>query len=286
MSPTGTDALDWSRVDYDPTAEPDWGSAALDLGAYLTRLGVPAPTAPTLAALRALHTAHVRAIPFENLDVVLGAHPGLALPAVAAKLVGRHRGGYCFEHAPLFAAAAERLGFAVRRRLARTRPQGPGLRTHMMLVVTAEGGEHLADVGFGACLWEPMPLVDGAEVDQAGWPHRLVDLGGGRWLLLRRTEEGWTAQYEFEDVPTRPTDFDIAHHYTSTHPRSPFVGKAVVQRLSEGLSRRLVGRELTVEHADGPTETRPVAPEELGRVLAELDVDLTDAELAGVRARF
>ncbi|MFC7615290.1 arylamine N-acetyltransferase [Actinokineospora soli] len=273
-------------LDYNPDAAPDWTPEALDLDAYLARVDHPAIAAPTAAGLRSLHAAHVAAIPFENVDVLTGRHPGARLPAVADKLVTRRRGGYCFEHSTLFAAVLERFGYPVRRHLARVHPQGSGARTHMMLLVDTDEGTHLADVGFGASMWAPVPLVDGAEVDQAGWLTRLVALPDGRWVLTRRGEQGWTAEHEFaDDRPLRPVDVDLAHHYTATGPDSPFTKKLLVKRLEPGMATVLHGRELTVRHADGGVETRTVAPGELGELLAQLGLVLDDADLAEIAAR-
>ncbi|MGW5049659.1 arylamine N-acetyltransferase family protein [Actinokineospora sp. NPDC004072] len=271
-------------LDYDPDAATDWGVDALDLPAYLARIDHPHVGAPTAEALRGLHAAHVAAIPFENVDVLTGRHPGVRLPAVADKLVTRRRGGYCFEHATLFAAALERLGYPVRRQLARVHPQGSGARTHMMLLVDTDEGTHLADVGFGASMWAPVPLVDGVEVDQAGWATRLVALPGGRWVLVRRTEEGWTAEHEFTDgPPLRQVDLDVAHHFTATGPESPFIKKLLVKRLQPGMATTLHGQDLTVRHADGGVETRVVAHAELPELLVELGLELADDELAALR---
>lgn len=142
---------------------------------------------------------------------------------ISDKLVHRRRGGYCFEHALLLAAVLERLGFAVQRRMARVQPHGSGVRTHMMLTVHADGVEYLADVGFGAGMRYPMPLRDGAVVDQAGWAHRLTQ-DGALWTLWKRSDQGWEALHAFDDSPQRPIDYEVAHHYTATHPRSPFTG--------------------------------------------------------------
>jgi hypothetical protein len=49
-------------------------------------------------------------------------------------MVTRRRGGYCYEHHSLYAAASERLGFTVRRLAARSLAVGGaevGPRTHM-----------------------------------------------------------------------------------------------------------------------------------------------------------
>ena len=259
----------------------DWGVDALDLPAYLDRVGVPA-RAPSAQALAELTAAHITAIPFEAVDVVLGAHPGISLDVVAAKLVDRRRGGYCFEHATLFAAALTRLGYTVRRRLARVQPHHGGPRTHMITTVTVDGVDHLADVGFGTGMWRPVPLVHGTVTDQAGWPHLLTGSPRG-WTLSRREAGEWEPQYAWEDVDQRPVDFEVAHHYTATHPRSPFVGRLVVMRLAEGSLRRLIGDVHLLEHPDGTVETTPVT--DLPATLAALDVHLTDDELTLLLAR-
>lgn len=262
----------------------EWDVDVVDVDRYLARVGLPR-SEPSAAALRSLHAAHVRAIPFENVDVVLGRHRGISLPVVFDKLVGRKRGGYCYEHALLFAAVLERLGYRVRRSYARVQPDHPGPETHMMLVVEVDGVEHLVDVGFGAQVMYPMPLVHGAEVDQAGWLHRIVredDL----WTLQKRVDGGWERLHSTAARPARPVDYEVFHHYTSTHPRSPFTGRLVVMRLGDGVSRKLVGHELVVEHADGRVEQRPVGVDELDEVLRGLDIELDEEESALLRERY
>src|SRR5215217_8827589 len=112
----------------------------LELDDYLDRIGVP-PAPPSREALGALHEAHVRAFTFDNIDVLLDQHPGVSLEAVQEKFVGRGRGGYCFEHTVLFAAALERLGYDVERRLGRVGDPATAPRTHCVVMVrsTAKG---------------------------------------------------------------------------------------------------------------------------------------------------
>ncbi|MFI7701305.1 arylamine N-acetyltransferase [Nonomuraea sp. NPDC049480] len=71
-----------------------WDIEKLDLGAYLTRLGYDGPLTPTAGTLRAVHLAHVQAIPFENLDVLLDRGVRLDLGSLQDKLVTGGRGGY------------------------------------------------------------------------------------------------------------------------------------------------------------------------------------------------
>ena len=68
-----------------------------DLDAYLARIAYAGPREATIATLTALHTAHVVAIPFENLDILLSRGIDLDLAALERKLVTERRGGYCFE---------------------------------------------------------------------------------------------------------------------------------------------------------------------------------------------
>ena len=138
----------------------EWNIDRLDLSAYLRRIDYASEKTPTAQTLARLHRAHLAAIPFENLDIVLGRGVDVELDSVQAKLVHRRRGGYCYEHALLFAAVLERLGYAVDRSLARVGGdiERPRARTHMALQVRAGAERWLADVGFGSGLLEPIVL--------------------------------------------------------------------------------------------------------------------------------
>ena len=258
----------------------EWGIDQLDLAAYLARIGQPAGE-PDGATLARLHRAHVAAIAFENLDVVLGRGVAVDLAAVQDKLVGRHRGGYCYEHGVLFAAVLTRLGFDVDRLLARIGhdPQRPRARTHMTLRVTGSDGRWLADVGFGTGLLTPLSWTDGQEAHQGGWTYRLVEDGG--WQLQERTPEGWTPLYDMILEPVHASDVVVANHFTSTHPSSPFVGRVVVVREDEHHRTRLLGRELGVTRPDGSTSLRQVDARELPDLLRErFGIVLDDADIA------
>ena len=87
-----------------------------DLDAYCARIGWSGPRTPSLDTVAAVLHAHMAAIPFENLDVLLGPRRSASTStALQRKLVDARRGGYCFEHGTLFQAALEALGVAPRR---------------------------------------------------------------------------------------------------------------------------------------------------------------------------
>lgn len=261
---------------------------ALDLNAYFDRIGWTGGRAPTADTLRALNRAHVRGIPFENLEPVLVSAPSIDLADIEAKLVRSRRGGYCYEQNTLFAAVLRALGFSVTALGARV-VQGapPGAvrpRTHMTLLVEVPGepGRYLADVGFGSegGLLEAVPLVVGTVTAGAdGRRHRLVQpqrTGPLATWLLQAREVGaaetaeWDGQYSFTEEPFEQTDFDVANWHVATNPRSPFSRTVHVQRTLRDRHLRLAGRELTEKFADG-RERRVVrvADEELLKVLAD-----------------
>ncbi|MFI8826676.1 arylamine N-acetyltransferase [Streptomyces sp. NPDC053431] len=263
-----------------------WGGEELDLDAYLARIGYSGRVAPDLATLRALHRAHVAAIPFENLDVALGRRVSLDVKDLEAKLVGRRRGGYCYEQNSLLAAALERIGFQVAGRGARNRTRGDVLTpiTHALLVVTVDGGQWLADAGFG---WqgplEPVPLVDGARVEQDGWVFGVATEAEGVHVLRSLRPEGWTDLYSFAPHTLYPVDFELMNHYSSSHPRSRFLGQVVAHQPGAEVRRALVRDGLTAMGLDWAPEERRVGPEELAGTLAELfGIELDDEEVDGL----
>jgi arylamine N-acetyltransferase len=71
----------------------------------LRRIGQRPPADASLDALRRLHLAHREAFLFENLSIQTGGAIGLGLADLDRKFLDEGRGGSCFEHNTLFAAA-------------------------------------------------------------------------------------------------------------------------------------------------------------------------------------
>jgi N-hydroxyarylamine O-acetyltransferase len=242
-----------------------------DLDAYLSRIGYEGSLDPTLETFKALHFAHVSAIPFENLDIVLGQMISLDLAHLQAKLVTARRGGYCFEQNALFAAVLESVGFDVVRLAARVRFGATEIRPrlHMLLEVRISAEPWLADVGFGCTgpLY-PIRLLEPAENQQGDWTFR-TRAEGDQLVLQSRESDGWLDLYSFTREPQYPVDYEIGNHYTSTHPHSPFVQNLVVQK--GGLQSRLFlrNRELTELKQHDKTTEQVEGDESLVKLLAQ-----------------
>lgn len=252
-----------------PTYTGEWDVDRLDLDAYLRRIASAGPLKADGHTLAALHRAHIAAIPFENLDVILGRGVAVDLEHVQAKLVARGRGGYCYEHATLFGAVLERLGYQVDRLLARTGDpvDHPRPRSHMVLRVATRDEQWLADVGFGSGLLAPVPLAADGPHSQGAWKYELLQGPDAAWRLREFDGADWTTILTFTEEPQHFIDIDVANYNTATNPHSPFVQRPIVVRKDDTTVRRLIGREYTVEQPGEPARQRHLTDDEFAAAL-------------------
>ncbi len=256
-------------------------ATAVDLDAYFDRVNWRGPTARDYATLAGLLGAHTGTIPFENFDVLLGRPVRLDLKGLQSKLVDARRGGYCFEHATLFAAVLERLGFAPVRHAARVivfQPPSESPRTHMFLTVDADGARYAVDPGFGPFGSRlPVPL-SGAGVPADRPTHRMAR--DGDFWVMHATRDGaqipaWVSTLEVE----HPVDFEMANHFTATHPGSRFVNTIMASAVTSGGRFSVMNRDVTV-HLGGRAETSVLPDRSALRaaLIEHFGFDLPEAE--------
>jgi len=242
---------------------------------YLRRIGLNGsalPLQPTLDTLQRLHVAHRETFLFENLSIQTGGGISLALGDLERKFLDHRRGGYCFEHNLLFAAALREAGFSPTTLLGRVRrgPPERWCRTHMVLRVPVGSDLWLADVGFGALgTLDPLPLQHGACVSQTGFEYTLRR-EEHLWILSMRDAAGSSQDlYEFADDPQTPWDAEVANHFTSTHPDSVFRRTLTIQR-SHRTERIVLRGEVLERYRDGRVESAPVERAQWPRLAREL----------------
>lgn len=228
---------------------------ASEAAAYLRRIGVPRPEAPTLAALASLHRAHLLTVPFENLDIGLGRPIRLDRASLVRKIVDERRGGYCYELNGLFALLLRRLGYAVDLVSARVAMADGGLTDdfdHLALVVTsaARSGPVLADVGFGEGFVEPLPLVDGYERRERGLTVSLARRGGLWVSRERRDGEDWHDRFVFSWAPHPLDDFAERNEWQQTSPDSHFTRSRLASLLTPTGRVTLSGNRLITTTQD------------------------------------
>jgi len=229
--------------------------AAFDLDAYLARIGYAGPTKPDHASLSGLLAAHMNAIPFENIDVLLGRPIRLDLEALQKKIVTEKRGGYCFEQGALFLAALSALGFDAAPRTARVilvlKPDASP-RGHMVIAVRLPEGEFVADPGLGGLgCRAPIPLDGSAarEGDEV-WSIRTEDRR--RVLQVESPErrlDVWIAGLDDDNW----ADFEVANYWYSTHAASPMVSRVMLRTMIPGGRLTVMNKDAT-RRANGATE--------------------------------
>lgn len=243
-----------------------WQGDDVDLGAYLSRVGLGDDTAPDLATLRALHTAHVGAIAFDNLDAILGRPVPLDLPSVEDKLVRRGRGGWCLEHVVLIAAVLDRIGFsftalATRSRIRTGNRFGPAV--HIALDVELDDDHWLFDVSFGGYgLHEPIRIAEGTRLDGA-WSFDIAREPAGEHVLRLLRPDGPVDVYGFTTDRRYPADFEVLNHWCLSDQRSPFNKKVILQRTRPTVRHVLIGTTLTELRPGQPPAVRELDEEAL-----------------------
>ncbi|MFO1238398.1 MAG: arylamine N-acetyltransferase [Alphaproteobacteria bacterium] len=224
----------------------------MDIDAYLGRIGLTGRPPPTLEGLRALHRAHLAAIPYENFDVQLGRPVTIAVPAIYDKIVGRRRGGWCYEMNGLFGWALGELGFKVTRATGAVMRAAAGdavIGNHLVLRVDLPEGVHLADVGFGDGPNEPFAVREGT-FDSNGFPYAVERTGDGWWRLVNHPAGG-AASFDFDPHPADETRLAAKCDELQTAETSVFVQNAVAFRQTPGAIDVLRGRVALRIRPDG-----------------------------------
>lgn len=235
-------------------------SQKVNLNAYFERIGFAGSIAPTLATLELIHALHPAAIPFENLNPLLGLPVSLDLPSIEKKLLADKRGGYCFEHNLLLMAVLRELDFTVRGLAARVVWFDPTAidrpPTHMLLAVDIGGVTHIADVGFGG-LTLTAPLRLKSDVEQPT-PHETFRLTGGEpdWTLEARIEGEWKALYVFDTIEHSPDYYEAPNLSLSTDPQSRFRTELRAALSPPGKRLALRNKRLSIHVAGEPSEVR------------------------------
>ena len=278
----------------------------LDRLRYLKRLLYKGPLNPNLVTLQGLHLAHLRSVPFENLDIHLGRRISLDLEDLYNKIILARRGGFCYELNGLFGWLLRQIGFEVRYLSARVVRTDPSLKDgtwrftpefdHLVLHVfpqdsssagTANQDGWLVDVGFGDSFLEPLPIVPGQVRVQKGNSYKLEELEGG-FLLLKLNGQGqWQAQYRFTLQERNLIDFESMNNFHQTSPESHFTQHAMAT-IANDVGRITLADLRLLTTKDGIKMERSISEAgDYASVLIEsFGIILSEDDLSRLMARF
>ncbi|MEV8638747.1 arylamine N-acetyltransferase [Streptosporangium sp. NPDC051023] len=218
---------------------------------YLKRIGAARPPRPDAESLHELQRRHLLTVPFENLSIHLGEPIVLEERALIDKIVGRRRGGFCYELNGAFAALLRSLGYRVTLMAARVFADGslgPPF-DHMALRVDAPD-PWLVDVGFGRFTHRPLRLDLRTDQSDSGGVFRLTETDEGDLDVLKDGEP----QYRLEQRPRALADYEATCWWQQTSPTSHFARSLVCSLLTEEGRLTLTGRLLVRTTRDGRQE--------------------------------
>ncbi|WP_327305298.1 arylamine N-acetyltransferase [Streptomyces sp. NBC_01298] len=259
--------------------------------AYLRRLGIEEPGAPSVEGLFALQRAHLERVPYENVDIQLGRAPGID-PELSARRFAAGRGGYCFHLNGAFAMLLDHLGYEVTRHVGGVYKESQSEEAlrgvsgdHLALTVRVPGeapdreGVYYVDAGLGDGPHEPLPLREGA-YRQGAFAYSLERLPSLGWLYRHPGSSAPLVNFRAEPAGTAgAAGFEAEHVRLSTSGDSGFVRTFAALRRDADAIDALRGRVLsrtdpvkgnTERVLDGPEEFYAVLEGVFGRALDDL----------------
>lgn len=242
---------------------------SVDVPAYLDRIAYRGPQTATAETLRALHLAHMLAVPFENLDIGIGRKIVCDESRILHKVIQERRGGFCYELNGAFAALLRALGFDVTllsARVARADGSESPEFDHLILRVDLEE-PWLADVGFGDSFVEPLKLEPEIEQPQFGIGYRLKRFALD-WIFESEVDHSWKKQYTFTLQPRELSEFAEMCRYHQTSPQSTFTQKRVCSLATREGRITIAGSKL-IQTRNGIREERELNDGERTRYLKD-----------------
>lgn len=215
----------------------------IDVERYMARIGFLEKIDINLHTLSALHRHHAFSIPFENFSVYLDGKVSLEKEDIQEKLIGKRRGGYCYEQNGLFHDLLNELGFDVEFLTSRPMYGHNEFRpkTHMILKINLEGKTYLADLGFtGLSVVEPIEIVDSTQVSSCSQQHRITTHPDRGFILQLCTNGRWDNLFSFDLEKQEYIDFKLANYFNSHSPESIFTQQLIAALYTPSGRIRLV----------------------------------------------
>lgn len=247
------------------------------LDSYLKRIGHPRPVTADIETLHSLTAAHIRTIPFENIDVQLQRPLSRDPNVIFDKIVTRRRGGWCYEQNGLLSWALTELGFGVTQFAGGVMRQSAGdfaLGNHLGLIVHMEE-DWLVDAGFGGSLSSPVKLEEGQH-RQPPYTISLKKTDDDYWRF-EEDSGGAPFAFDFKSVAADQALLDSKLQWLRSEPQSPFVQNLVVQQRQGDIHMTLRGRVVTTLSSGGKQQEMIDSPEQLVECIRDVfDLDVPE----------
>lgn len=226
----------------------------MNVDKYLARIRVDKPIDIDLDTLTMLQKAHLKAIPFENLDIHYGREISLEIGKIFEKIVGKERGGFCYELNGLFHALLQKLGFIARIVSARVAKDDGGFTPeydHLAIVVSINGKDYLVDVGFGHFALAPLLIYPGGKCSDGVGEFQIIEFDENYLEVGKIEDEVVIPKYIFSMDERRITEFQEMCVYHQTSADSHFTQKKIISILTDGGRITLTNTQLKISRVQG-----------------------------------
>lgn len=223
--------------------------------------------------LDGLQLAHLKNIPYENLDILNGIPLSLEAQALFDKIITHQRGGFCFELNGLYSNLLKSMGFKVTNFVGRfiLGEDEVQTRRHRILKVEANDGTYICDVGVrGESTRACLEFVE-REVQSDGISEYKLERDDFYGWILYQKEVGkqWRQIYGFTEEPQLDIDFILPCFYCEKHPDSQFTSFMKISIFTDINQISLVEDVFKVyQNAEIIKENRLTTKDEINEVLS------------------
>ena len=242
---------------------------------YLSRIGFDGEPSLSAETLHALQLAHMKTVPFENLDISLGRKIRLDVESLWDKIIVKKRGGFCYELNGLFAWLLKEIGFEVTHlngRVYSKKDNTLGIDFDHLVLLVKIPNDHtrwLADAGFGDSFTQPLKIEDTDWQEKGLRSYRLEPFQNGYQLWQKGFSGKTDRQYYFDAAAHNfPLEYEAACVYHQTSPNSTFTKNRIISRVTEDGRISLDSDELIITR-NGRQTRSPIREEERAYLLKE-----------------
>ncbi|MBK4204581.1 arylamine N-acetyltransferase [Bacillus spizizenii] len=206
--------------------------------------------------------------PFENRAVLAKENYKVTKEDLWRRLVKEQHGGLCYDLNGFLYFVLREAGFQVkliRGTIYAGKQEEWALdRTHAAVLLSAEKGEYIVDIGFGINLaLQPIPL-SGETVQSSVGSFRIKEeeTEKGSHVLLMDKGEGWQIGYAFTLEESNAGDLDDMKDMIHSHEKSPFNKSLLASKLTPNGRMVMSDRHFTIHENGGEGQKSDIGPSE------------------------
>ncbi|WP_438425491.1 arylamine N-acetyltransferase family protein [Aquimarina macrocephali] len=208
----------------------------MDIQPYLERIKYTKDISATEKVLFELQQAHLKSVPFENLDIHYNREITLDIDAIYNKIVVQKRGGFCYELNGLFYHLLKKIGFDVKmisgRVYSKSKDYGKEY-DHLAIIASIRNNDYLVDVGFGKFSYTPLLIKTGVKLSDDFGYFKFDKFNDDYLRVNEIVNEVSTPQYIFKTIGRNFNEFQEMCTFHQTSKDSHFTQKKVISMVTD-----------------------------------------------------